>query len=123
MRARVKTALRHGGGSRMAPAHPSVFTCGGLEINFAMRRVRVDGVEVKLTPTEYSVLQQLAVNTDKVLTHRMLLPSVWGSEYCSEKEYLRVFIARLRTKIELDPEHPKYILTMRGVGSYIDPAP
>ena len=120
--ARVKTALRHGGDSRMAPAHPSIFTCGDLEINFAMRRVRVDGIEVKLTPTEYSVLQQLAVNTDKVLTHSMLLQGVWGSEYCSEKEYLRVFIGRLRKKIEPDPENPRYILTMPGVGYYIAPA-
>ena len=74
------------------------------------------GREVKLTPTEYSVLQHLAVNKDKVLTHSMLLQSVWGSEYSSEKEYLRVFIGRLRKKLELNPEDPQYIQTIPGVG-------
>jgi two-component system KDP operon response regulator KdpE len=76
----------------------------------------VGGTEVKLTPTEYSLLQQLAVNTDKVLTHSMLLQRVWGEEYYSEKEYLRVFIGRLRKKVETNPENPKHIITVPGVG-------
>ena len=114
--ARIKTALRHSDASRAAAAIPSTFTYGDLEINFAMRRVTVGGNEVKLTPTEYSVLQHLAVNQNKVLTHNMLLQSVWGNEYSSEKEYLRVFIGRLRKKLEPDPEKPKYIQTVPGVG-------
>ena len=114
--ARIKTALRHSETSRAAAATPSTFTCGDLEINFAMRRVTVGGKEVKLTPTEYSLLQHLAVNQNKVLTHNMLLQSVWGNEYSSEKEYLRVFIGRLRKKLEPDPEKPKYIQTVPGVG-------
>ena len=112
--ARIKTALRHS--DKTAPTTPSTFACGDLEINFAMRRVTMGGREVKLTPTEYSVLQHLAVNKDKVLTHSMLLQSVWGSEYSSEKEYLRVFIGRLRKKLELNPEDPQYIQTIPGVG-------
>jgi len=76
----------------------------------------VGGNEVKLTPTEYSVLQQLVVNADKVLTHSMLLQRVWGEEYYSEKEYLRVFVGRLRKKLEADPENPKHIMTVPGVG-------
>ena len=114
--ARVKTSLRHYESTRDTPVHPSAFACGDLEINFAMRRVTVGGTEVKLTPTEYSVLQQLAVNSDKVLTHSMLLQSVWGNEYSGEKEYLRVFIGRLRKKIEPAPNDPRYILTIPGVG-------
>ena len=114
--ARVKTSLRHYESTRDTPVQPSAFTCGDLEINFAMRRVTVGGTEVKLTPTEYSVLQQLAVNSDKVLTHSMLLQSVWGNEYSGEKEYLRVFIGRLRKKIEPAPNDPRYILTIPGVG-------
>ena len=116
--ARVKTALRHSNGSRAAPAQ-SNFISGDLEINFAMRRVAVGGEEVILTPTEYSVLQHLAVNADKVLTHNMILQSVWGSEYNSEKEYLRVFVGRLRKKIEPDPKNPRYLVTMPGVGYHL----
>ena len=116
--ARIKTALRHCGDPRVAPAQPN-FVCRDLEINFAMRRVTVGGNEVTLTPTEYSLLQHLAVNADKVLTHSMILQSVWGSEYCSEKEYLRVFIGRLRKKIEPDPKNPEYLQTIPGVGYHL----
>ncbi len=116
--ARVKTALRHSNGSKAAPTQ-SNFDSGDLEINFAMRRVTVGGQEVTLTPTEYSLLQHLAVNADKVLTHNMILQSVWGSEYSSEKEYLRVFMGRLRKKIEPDPKNPKYLMTIPGVGYHL----
>ena len=113
--ARLKTALRHADTSKLAPM-PSTFSCGDLEINFAGRRVTVNGTEVKLTPTEYSLLQHMVANVDRVLTHSMLLQKVWGEEYYSEKEYLRVFIGRLRKKIEANPEKPKYIVTVPGVG-------
>lgn len=116
--ARIKTALRHSDTSGAAPVQPT-FSSEDLEINFAMRRVSVGGKEVKLTPTEYSVLQHLAVNANKVLTHGMLLQSVWGSEYSSEKEYLRVFIGRLRKKLEPNPQKPRYILTIPGVGYHL----
>jgi two-component system KDP operon response regulator KdpE len=116
--ARIKTAFRHRGDPTVAPAQP-VFICDGLEINFAKRRVTVDNREVTLTPTEYSLLQHLAVNADKVLTHSMILQSVWGSEYSSEKEYLRVFVGRLRRKLEQDPNKPKYIKTIPGVGYHL----
>jgi two-component system KDP operon response regulator KdpE len=116
--ARIKTAFRHRGDPTVSPAQSS-FTCDGLEINFAKRRVTVDGREITLTPTEFALLQHLAVNSDKVLTHNMLLQSVWGNEYSSEKEYLRVFVGRLRRKLEPDPKNPKYIQTIPGVGYHI----
>jgi two-component system KDP operon response regulator KdpE len=116
--ARIKTAFRHRGDPTVAPAQPS-FLCDGMEINFAKRRVSVDGREITLTPTEYSLLQHLAVNSDKVLTHSMLLQSVWGNEYSSEKEYLRVFVGRLRRKLEPDPKNPRYIQTVPGVGYHL----
>ncbi len=120
--ARIKTALRHRDAAKAAPVQAATFTCNGLEINFALRRVTIGGNEVKLTPTEFSVLQQLAVNADKVLTHSMLLQNVWGNGYRSEKEYLRVFIGRLRKKLEPDPLHPKYIVTTPGVGYHLNAA-
>jgi len=116
--ARVKTAFRHRGDPSVTPAL-ATFSYEGLEINFAKRRVTVDGREVTLTPTEFALLQHLAVNSDKVLTHNMLLQSVWGNEYSSEKEYLRVFVGRLRRKLEPDAKSPKYIQTIPGVGYQI----
>ena len=116
--ARIKTAFRHRGDPSVAPAL-ATFACSGLEINFAKRRVTVNGKEITLTPTEFALLQHLAVNSDKVLTHNMLLQSVWGNEYSSEKEYLRVFVGRLRRKLEPDPKNPKYIQTIPGVGYHI----
>ena len=116
--ARINTAFRHRGDPTVAPAQPN-FALGSLEINFAKRRVTVDGKEITLTPTEYSLLQHLAVNADKVLTHSMILQSVWGNEYSSEKEYLRVFVGRLRRKLEPDQQNPKYIQTVPGVGYHL----
>ncbi len=113
--ARIKTALRHSDAARTAPVQ-STFICGDIEVNFSARRVTVRGTEVKLTPTEYSLLRQLVANANKVLTHSMLLQMVWGEEYYSEKEYLRVFVGRLRKKLEADPENPEYIITVPGVG-------
>ena len=113
--ARIKTALRNYDILKDSCAQP-ILVCGDLEINFASRRVTVRGTEVKLTKTEYSLLQQLAINAGKVLTHSMLLQNVWGSQYYTEKEYLRVFIRRLRKRLEPNPDHPMYILTAPGVG-------
>src|SRR3972149_5269931 len=106
--ARIRTAFRHRGDPTVPPAQSSL-VCDDLEINYAKRRVTVAGKEISLTPTEYAMLQHLAVNSDKVLTHSMLLQSVWGSEYSSEKEYLRVFGGRVRRKLEPDPKSPKDI--------------
>lgn len=117
--ARVKAALRHSRASKTDPNQPTL-DCGDITINFAMRRVTVRGKQVELTPTEYSVLQQLAVNAGKVLTHSMLLQKVWGEPYYSEREYLRVFIGRLRKKLEPNPQDPKYILTDSRVGYHLE---
>lgn len=116
--ARINTAFRHQGDPTVSPAQSS-FTYGDLKINFAKRRVTVGGKEITLTPTEYSLLQHLAVNSDKILTHTMILQSVWGNEYSSEKEYLRVFIGRLRRKLEPDQKNPRYIQTIPGVGYHL----
>jgi DNA-binding response OmpR family regulator len=89
---------------------------GDIKINLAERRLTVAGNEVRLTPTEYGILQEFMINAGKVLTHAHLLNRVWGPEYGGEREYLRVFIGRLRHKLEADPANPKYIITVFGVG-------
>lgn len=113
--ARVRTQLRRAE-ERPAQQTQPVFRSGPLEMNFSRRQVSVDGNEVKLTPTEYSILEQLVQNAGKVLTHQMLLNRVWGPEYSDESEYLRVYIGRLRRKLSSGDNSPKYIVTEQGVG-------
>ena len=117
--ARVRTVLRRTRAVRSTPTEP-VFTAGDLEINFVKRCVTSAGNEIKCTPTEYSLLQELALNVGKVLTHVQLLKRVWGQEYSGETEYLRVFVSHLRAKIEPDPTKPRYIITVPGVGYMFD---
>ncbi|MBI4267740.1 MAG: response regulator transcription factor [Chloroflexi bacterium] len=113
--ARITTALRHAQSARVSVARAN-FVSGDMEINFASRQVTVGGQEVRLTATEFTLLQELAVNAGKVLTHHYILKRVWGEEYDSETEYIRVFIGRLRLKIEPDPTHPCHLITIPRVG-------
>ena len=117
--ARVRTVLRRTQAVRSTPTQ-SVFTAGDLQINFVERRVTSAGNEIKCTPIEYSLLQELVLNVGKVLTHVQLLKRVWGQEYSGETEYLRVFVNRLRAKLEPDPIKPRYIMTVPGVGYMFD---
>lgn len=91
-------------------------TCGDLRIDTARRRVTVGGREIKLTPTEYNLLHELALHRNQVLLHEQLLTAVWGSEYRDDLEYLRAYIRYLRQKLEADPAHPEMIVTSQGVG-------
>ena len=113
--ARVSAVLRRTKAAGASPTKSSV-TRGDLVINLANRKVSRAGEDIKLTPTEYALLQELAVNSGKVLTHTHLLNKVWGAEYRDEREYLHVFIRRLRSKLEQDPNNPAYIATVSGVG-------
>ncbi len=113
--ARVRAVMRRTETSGSTPVQPS-FSCGDLEINFAQRQVTVAGEEVKLTPTEYSLLQEFAANAGKVLTHTHLLGKVWGSEYREDTQYIHVFVRRLRAKLEPDPANPRYVMTVPGIG-------
>jgi two-component system, OmpR family, KDP operon response regulator KdpE len=110
--ARVRVALRH-----IAPSGASaIFKTGGLEVDLEHRRVRVDGKDVDLSPTEYSLLKAFVSHPDRVLTHAMLVHEVWGPEYGSESHYLHVYVARLRKKLEPDSQRPRYLVTEPGVG-------
>jgi len=113
--ARVGAVMRRTKAATTIPTRTS-FTSGDLKISFAQRQVTVAGKEVKLTPTEYRLLQEFVLNAGKVLTHTHLLNKVWGPEYREEREYLHVFVRRLRAKLESDPTNPRYIITVPGVG-------
>jgi two-component system KDP operon response regulator KdpE len=91
-------------------------TCGELEINLARCTVKVNGERVALTPTEYALLRQLALNINRVMLHEDLLAAVWGPEYRNDIDYLRAYIRYLRRKLEPEPSNPQYILTSPGIG-------
>ncbi|HZC04697.1 MAG TPA: response regulator transcription factor [Ktedonobacterales bacterium] len=113
--ARVRAAMRRAqwqGGM----SEPGAQWFGSLMIDLEGRVVRRDDTEVRLTPTEFSLLEQLVTHAGKVLTHRQLLQRVWGPEYGDEAEYLRVYVQRLRRKIEPEPTNPRFVLTEPGVG-------
>ena len=93
-----------------------VISTGDLEIDLTSRTVYRDREIVKLTTTEYNLLVLLAKNQGKVLTHQYLLKSIWGLGAQTETQYLRVFIAQLRKKLEKDPNHPEHFITESGVG-------
>jgi DNA-binding response OmpR family regulator len=113
--ARVNSVMRRSKSNTGISTQP-LFKSGDLEINFIKRQVTIAGKEVKLTPTEYSLLQEFALNMGKVLTHTYLLNKVWGHEYREETQYLHVFVRRLRAKLEPDAANPRYITTVAGVG-------
>jgi two-component system KDP operon response regulator KdpE len=112
--ARIRAALRRAPGS--LENGPQNFVSKDLEIDFAVRRVRVRDKNVRLTPKEFELLRQLVAHGGKPVPHRELLQAVWGPDYGDETDYLRVFINHLRKKIETNPAQPKYILTETWVG-------
>lgn len=111
--ARIRALLRR---SQTGTVAAPVLRDDRIQIDFGRRLVTLDGKDVRLTPTEYGLLEQLARNSGKLMTHGVLLQRVWGPEYRNELDYLRVFIRRLRRKIEPDPAEPRYILTEARVG-------
>ena len=88
----------------------------GVSLDLERHALQVEGKSVDLTPIEFELLLLLMRNAGKVLTHRTLLQTVWGSEYGGEVEYLRVYVGRLRRKIETDPSRPTHLLTEHGLG-------
>ncbi len=113
--ARVRVALRHAAGSNSGQGE-AIFTAGDLRVDLAGRLVSVAGCEVHLTPTEYRLLATLVKHAGKVVTHRQLLKEVWGPDSVQETQYLRVYMAALRQKIEADSAQPRHLLTEPGVG-------
>jgi two-component system KDP operon response regulator KdpE len=112
--ARIRVALRHARAQR-TPDDP-VIAIGGIRIDQARHEVSVDGREVHLTPTEYRLLGLLARHVGKVLTHRQLLQELWGPRSTHQTHYLRVHMAALRRKVEVDAARPRWLTTEPGVG-------
>jgi two-component system, OmpR family, KDP operon response regulator KdpE len=113
--ARLRVALRHSLGAASMGVAP-IFRTGDLEVDLERRMVRVEGAQVRLTPTEYELLKAFVGHPNKVMTDRMLLQEVWGPEYGDEAHYLHVYVGRLRRKLERDPQEPRYVITDPGVG-------
>jgi two-component system, OmpR family, KDP operon response regulator KdpE len=116
--ARVRALLRR---SAAPPQGDSAYAVGDFAIDPQQRRVEVCGKAVHLTPKEYDLVQYFMANRGKVLTHRAILSAVWGSNSTEQPEYLRVFIANLRRKLERDPRAPRYITTEPWIGYRFDP--
>ena len=110
--ARIRTALRNLNTNQNEP----ILSFDSISIDFTSRVVKLDAEVVKLTATEYTLLVLLIKNEGRVLTHQYLLREVWGPSYSDQTQYLRVFIAQLRKKLEADPNRPKHILTESGIG-------
>jgi two-component system, OmpR family, KDP operon response regulator KdpE len=110
--ARIRALLRH----RLSGKEERIYEAGDLTVDIAARTVSVRGEQIKLTPTEYSLLEIFARNPGKVLTHAYLLREIWGPTYAEETQYLRVFVGQLRKKIEKDPAMPRLLVTEAGVG-------
>ena len=110
--ARIRSALRNALQENEGP----VIRLNGLEIDLSTRTVKKDNELLKLTATQYALLALFGRNVGKVLTHQYLLREIWGSDHVDQLQYLRVFIAQLRKKIEKDVNYPEHIVTESGVG-------
>lgn len=113
--ARVKALLRRSQQSSPDEAQ-HVLQAGDLTIDFIRHKVERAGEQIKLTPTEYKLLQQIAQQPGKVIPHADLLSKVWGPEYRDETGYLWVYVRALRQKLEKDPSNPQYIVSEPGFG-------
>ena len=121
--ARAHSAMRRQ--LRVARGEP-VIKFGPLAVDFAARAVSVNDQRLTLTPKEYRLLQLLAQHSGNVVTHQFLLREIWGNEHVDDTHYLRIFVRKLRRKIEADPTQPRILLTELGVGYRLvapDPAP
>ena len=111
--ARVRAAVRR---NQPTDAASAVITTPDFTIDLVARKVRRAGTEVRLTPTEWHLVELLARNEGRLITQRQLLQEVWGPQYGTESNYLRVFMAQIRRKLEPEPSRPRYFVTEPGMG-------
>jgi len=110
--ARIRSSIRRNN----TEENPTVLTCKDLQIDFVARTIKKNGDILKLTTTEYNLMALFFKNEGKVLTHQQILHEIWGVGFQAETQYLRVYMAQLRKKIEENPNHPTYIITESRVG-------
>lgn len=110
--ARIRLCLR----KSVNETNNDIKTFGNLSIDYIGRTIKKHGQVIKLTSTEYQLLILFSKNEGKVLTHQFILKTIWGNSFQEESQYLRVYVAQLRKKIEDDPNHPLFIITESGVG-------
>jgi two-component system, OmpR family, KDP operon response regulator KdpE len=110
--ARIRACLRHSKPEQKEP----LFSNGNISVDFSTREVKKKGQIVKLTSTEFSLLSLFIRNSGKVLTHNYFLKEIWGRPFSDETQYLRVYVAQLRKKLEDNPSRPKMFITESGVG-------
>lgn len=116
---RVKAVLRRADWSESVSGEERIVR-GEIEVDVERHQARVKGDVVELTPTEFNLLVYFMKNAGKTLHHRAILHNVWGGEYSDEAEYLRVYVGKLRQKIEADPSKPRYLHTEHGIGYRFD---
>ena len=113
--ARIRVLLRHAEKLKFLESDP-IIGIRGLVIDRAAHKVTLNGQDLHLTPLEYKLLVLLAAHAGRVITHSQILKEIWGAAYQNDLQYLRVYMASLRRKIEADPAQPSYLLTEPGVG-------
>jgi two-component system, OmpR family, KDP operon response regulator KdpE len=118
--ARLRAAVRR---AMPGPDDEPVLVTPHFTVDLAAKRVIRDGADVRLTPTEWSLLEILVRNENRLVTQRQLLQEVWGPQYQTEANYLRVHVAHLRRKLEPDPSRPRYLHTEPGMGYRFQPGP
>jgi two-component system KDP operon response regulator KdpE len=115
--ARTRASLRRS----VATTDEPIVRAANFSVDLAAKRAVRDGQDVRLTPTEWHLLEILVKNPGKLITQRQLLQQVWGPTYVTETNYLRVYMAQLRRKLEVDPSHPQHLITESGMGYRFEP--
>jgi two-component system KDP operon response regulator KdpE len=118
--ARAKAQVRRAKTLAAAANSTAPVAVGGLLVDTVARRVARDGTQIHLTPIEWQILATLLASAGRTLTHQQIFDAVWGREFGSPQQYLRVHITNLRRKIEVDPAAPQIIVTEPGVGYRVD---
>jgi DNA-binding response OmpR family regulator len=119
--ARIRAVLRRSGRATIAPAEPTALLIGDLMIDPAAHTVKVGDRSLDLSPREFDMLHVLAIEAGRVISTDELLARVWGAEYAGESQVVYVHVRWLREKLEEDPNHPRRIVTVRGVGYKLEP--
>ncbi|MET9429356.1 MULTISPECIES: response regulator [unclassified Streptomyces] len=114
--ARLRAAVRRADTAAAATEEAAIVTAGDVTVDLLAKRVRRGDRDVRLTPTEWHLLEVLIRNQDRLTTQKMLLQEVWGPTYGTQTNYLRVYMAQLRRKLEADPSHPRHLITVPGMG-------